>query len=214
LYGGILCVVSPDSDPLACYDQLAAFEPPVIDFLLPHANWQRPPERGGAASTPHAAWLVAVFDRWYDATHAVPIRLFDDIIDLLFGGFSRSEQVGLSPAAVLVVESDGAIEQVDALKTAYDGACATGLDIRHDSLNAALDHPGVVARQIGVRALSAQCRACPIVGVCGGGHYAHRYVPGQGFQNPSVYCEDMKVLIGHVIERIRADVERVIASTS
>jgi uncharacterized protein len=213
LYAGILCVVSPESDPLACYDQLVAFEPPVIDFLLPHANWQRPPVRPDAASTPSADWLVTVFDRWYDTKGPVRIRLFEDILSLVLGGSSQSEQVGLSPAAILVVESDGAIEQVDALKTAYDGACSTGLDVRHDSLDAALDDPGVVARQLGIRALSAQCRACPIVEVCGGGHYAHRYAPGRGFQNPSVYCEDMKVLIGHVSARIRADLERVVAST-
>ncbi len=141
-YAGILSVVSPDSDPLACYEQLAAFEPPSIDFLLPHANWQHPPQRRTGSATPLADWLIAVFDRWYRTRDAVPIRLFDDIISLLIGGSSRSEQVGLSPAAVLVVESDGAIEQIDALKTAYQGACATGLDIRNDDLDIALADPG------------------------------------------------------------------------
>jgi uncharacterized protein len=106
-----------------------------------------------------------------------------------------------------VVESDGTIEQVDALKSAYPGACATGLDIRRDELDAALEDPGLVARQIGPAALAPTCLDCPVHKVCGGGHYAHRYQPGAGFRNPSAYCDDMVKLISHIHRRI-ADIVR------
>jgi uncharacterized protein len=46
--------------------------------------------------------------------------------------------------------------------------------------------------------LSAQCRACPVVRVCGGGLYAHRYRASNGFDNPSVYCADLKALVDEV----------------
>ncbi|MFM9559368.1 FxsB family radical SAM/SPASM domain protein, partial [Streptomyces caniscabiei] len=46
------------------------------------------------------------------------------------------------------------------------------------------------------------CRACPLVRICGGGHYAHRYRPGSGFRNPSVYCADLDVLIRHIARRL------------
>jgi uncharacterized protein len=205
-YAGILCTVSPDTDPVACYEQLLAFEPPLIDFLLPHTNWQHPPYRPAGAATPYADWLIAVFDRWYDAADPTRIRLFEDVITLLLGGGSRSEQIGLSPVAVIVVESDGSIEQMDALKSAYPGACATGLDIRHDDLDAALEDPGIVARQIGRDALCAQCLACPVHQICGAGHYAHRYHPDNGFRNRSVHCADLRQLIEHVACRVTADV--------
>lgn len=207
-YAGVLCTVAPDTDPVACYEQLLAFAPPSIDLLLPHANWQRPPRPSAATPTPHADWLVAVFDRWYAGGAPVPIRLFDDVISLLLGGGSRSEQIGISPAAVVVIESDGAVEQVDALKSAYPGACATGLDIRRDELDDVFDDPGVVARQIGTEALSDVCRACPVHRVCGAGHYAHRFRPGEGFRHPSVYCADLRALIDHVSGRLSEDVRR------
>jgi uncharacterized protein len=209
-YAGILCTVSPETDPVACYEQLIEFEPPMIDFLLPHANWQHPPYRPDGSVAPYADWLVAVFDRWYAAGNGTRVRLFEDIIDLLIGGASHSEQVGLSPAAMIVVESDGAIEQVDALKSSYAGACATGLDVFSDDFDTALLHPGVVARQIGDAALSAQCLVCPVVGVCGAGHYAHRYVAGRGFRNPSVYCNDMRRLIEHIGRQIATDISRTV----
>jgi uncharacterized protein len=111
----------------------------------------------------------------------------------------------LAREQVAAVELDGAIEQVDALKIAYAGAGETGLDVRTDSFDAVLAHPGIAARQIGAAALSRTCTACSIHRVCGGGHYAHRYRPGDGFRNPTVYCADMQVLIGHIRRRLSDD---------
>jgi uncharacterized protein len=202
VYAGLLCTVDPESDPIGCYEALLAFDPPAVDFLLPHANWERPPPGG----TPYAHWLIPVFDLWYDARpQATRVRLFESLIALTIGGRSRSEQVGLSPAALAVIETDGAVEQVDALKSAYEGACSTGVNVLTDPLDAALGHPGVVARQIGVRGLADACRACSVHRVCGGGHYAHRYRDGTGFRNPSVYCADLLRLIRHVSGRVSAD---------
>ena len=212
VYSGILCTVAPETDPLACYEQLLEFEPPMLDFLLPHANWETPPRRPEGLETPYADWLIAVFDRWYAGAPPVRIRLFEDVMSLVLSGPSRSEQVGLSPSGVVVVESDGAIEQVDALKSAYQGACATGLDVRRDDFDAVLTDPGIVARQIGVRALSRTCLDCELHQVCGGGHYAHRYRPGVGFRAPSVYCEDLKKIIRHIHARLAADIRHRVAT--
>lgn len=215
-FAGLLCTVDPTIDPLACYEALLSYHPPTIDLLLPHANWSVPPARPAAGGPhPYADWLIAIFDRWYDAPRQeTSIRLFEDVMALILGGTSRSEQVGLSPVAVVVVESDGAIELVDSLKSAYAGACATGLTVFDHPLDAALDHPGVVARQIGVAALSDTCRACALHSVCGGGHYAHRYHGRDGFRNPSVYCPDLIVLIRHVHGRMAADVRRLTEVTA
>jgi uncharacterized protein len=206
IYAGILCTVAPETDALACYEQLLAFEPPAIDFLLPHANWTEPPWRPEDRSASYAAWLITVFDKWYGSAPSTHVRIFEDLISLILGGRSRSEQIGLSPSAVLIVESDGAIEQIDALKSAYEGACGTGLTVHENDFDAALDDPGVIARQIGLRALSDECLGCHVRDFCGAGHYAHRYRAGEGFRSPSVYCADLRELVEHVYRRVTADV--------
>ena len=210
-YAGLLCTVDPTTDPVACYEALLTYAPPTVDLLLPHANWTTPPDRpANGGPTPYADWLIAVFDRWYGAPRQeVGIRLFEDLMALILGGSGRSEQIGLSPVAVVVVESDGAIEQVDSLKSTYPEACATGLSVFSDPFDAAFDHPGIVARQLGIGALSDTCRRCSVRSVCGGGHYAHRYRSGTGFRNPTVYCADMLALIRHVTARMAADLGRL-----
>lgn len=207
VFAGILCTVDPATDPVGTYEALLRHRPPLIDFLLPHANWVRPPVRPpGSGVTAYGDWLVAVFDRWYDAPRQeTRIRILEEIVSLVLGGASRSEHVGLSPVTVAVVESDGTIEQVDSLKSAYPGACATGLNVTTDPFDRALGHPGIAARQLGSAALGEDCRGCAIHRVCGGGHYPHRYAIGTGFRNRSVYCADLTRIITHVQHRITAD---------
>lgn len=206
LYGGLLCAVDLHNDPVRTYRTLADFGPPKIDFLLPHGTWLDPPPGRtlASSSTPYADWLSEVFDDWYPKP-LTGIRLFEEIMQLLLGGASRSEIVGLAPARMVVIETNGSIEQEDTLKAAYAGAAATRLHVDRDDLDAALLLPQIAARQIGARALAAQCRACPVRSACGGGLYSHRYDAGTGFLNPSVYCPDLFALITYIRSRMLED---------
>ncbi len=210
-YAGILCTIDLAAEPLDVYRSLLALRPPGIDFLLPHANWDRPPPglpsrspgRHRPQPTPYGDWLAAVFDAWWDEGRlGTRVRLFQEIAGLLLGSPSRAEAVGLSPMAAVVVETDGAIEQVDSLRSAYAGASETGLDVFRHSFDQALRHPGVAARQLGERALAEECLRCPVGKVCGGGNYVHRYAPGTGFRHPSVYCADLERLVRHIAHRL------------
>lgn len=111
IYNGLLCVIDLESDPVATYEALLRFAPPVIDLLLPHGNWTNlPPGRPASTLTPYADWLITVFDRWYGAAvRETRIRLFDEIMHLLLGGSSATEAVGLTPASIVTIETDGSI---------------------------------------------------------------------------------------------------------
>jgi uncharacterized protein len=136
------------------------------------------------------------------------------LIQLALGAPGAVEGLGLGPSTLVVVDTDGAIKQLDSLSSTYQGAAETGLHVTSDALDLALDHPTTVARQIGIDALSAQCRSCPVLRVCGGGLYPHRYRSGAGFRHPSVYCADLMKLITHVSERVLADVARISTALS
>jgi uncharacterized protein len=211
IFSGLLCTISLENDPVTTYEALAGLGPPVIDFLLPHGTWTiPPPSRPPDGSTPYAEWLLTVFRLWTASTPPRPsVRLFEAIIALILGGRTYVGGVGLSPAATLVIDTDGTIKQVDALYAAYDGAADTGLSVLTDALDAALDHPTTVATQIGRLALSDQCLACRVRDICGGGYYPHRYRAGVGFRNPSVYCPDLLALITAISEHVEAEIRRL-----
>jgi uncharacterized protein len=201
-YAGILATIDVRADPVAVYTSLLELRPPSVDLLLPHANWGSPPPPG-AGPTPYGDWLVSVFDQWWSAPRPGPsVRLFRETIGLLLGMPSAIETVGLSPMGAVVIETDGSVEQVDSLKTAYEGAARTGLDLFRHRLDQALDHPGFAARQLGLAGLGARCRRCSLVAVCGGGNYAHRFRDGSGFLHSSVYCADLERFIRHVARRL------------
>jgi uncharacterized protein len=183
LLGTLLCTVDLRNDPVRTYEELLAHQPSAIDFLLPLGNWHTPPPGldPGGRRTPYADWLWAVFERWYGArTRETTVRLLDNLMVLLLGARPQTETLGLAPVRYAVVETDGSLTQDDTLRTAYDGAARTGLDVWRHSFD-------------------------ELHQVCGGGHYATRYRRDTGFANPSVYCADLTELIGRVRRRLSAD---------
>jgi uncharacterized protein len=209
IYAGLLCTVDLRNDPVGTYTALLEHEPPMIDLLLPHGNRaQPPPGLDPRDGTPYADWLIAVFDRWYGTPRRAGIRFFESVLAMLLGGHSTTEAIGPAPPAMIVVESDGTYEGSDALKTSEPGG-ATGLSVHGHSFDEAARHPAIAASRQGLAGLGEQCRACDVVDICGGGMYAHRYAPDDGFTGPSVYGPDLAALIRHVRRRVAADLYRL-----
>lgn len=213
--GGILCVIDLRNDPLEVWDYLASFDPPGVDFLLPHGHWDtRPGGKEDAQPTPHAAqptpyadWLIPIFDQWFSGDRRnIRIRYFEEILEHLCGGPGCLESLGLGPATLAVVAPDGSYEAVDTLKSVMPGAHLLGLNVVEHCVEEVLAHPKVQFRQNGINALCDTCRGCRFVETCGGGYLPHRFSRERGFANPSVYCADLYKLIGHIRNRLRAAV--------
>ncbi|MBW4721039.1 FxsB family cyclophane-forming radical SAM/SPASM peptide maturase [Saccharothrix obliqua] len=205
VYGGLLCVVDVRDDPVRTYESLREFTPPVVDFLLPHGNWSAPPPGRvpGAPEAPYGEWLVELFEHWYVAPET-RVRLFEELLNVVLGGRSGLEGVGLTPSAQIVVETDGSLSVSDILASSSPRAARTGLHVLRDDFDRAAVLPAVLAERAGLAGLSATCRKCPVVAVCGGGLRAHRF-DGSGFDRPSVYCPDLFRLTTHMRERVAAD---------
>jgi uncharacterized protein len=204
LFAGLLAVVDLANDPVEVHDYLAAFEPPVIDFGLPHATHDDPPHRSDPRVPEYGLWMSRVYDAWLDRPeYQHSVRMLEDIVALSSGVRGSVETLGLAPPTSVVIESDGSIEAVDTLRSVEEGATWLGLDVLRHSFDEALSHPRLLHRQHGKEALAEQCRACPLVDVCGGGYLPHRFSEAQGYRNPSVYCADLEYLIRHVQGSLR-----------
>ncbi len=204
---GLLCTINLEADPVATYQHLAQFQPPIIDFTLPLGHHDAPPpgKRAAFDQTPYADWLIPIFDVWFaERPQQRRIRLFQDIIGLLLGGGSSVETIGIGSVDIVVIETDGTLEGVDTLKIVEDGAPQLDLNIFDHSFADALTHPMVKLRQMGLEALCQTCQRCPVGSVCGGGYFPTRFSRQNGFRNPSIYCADYYQLIRHIREKVVA----------
>ncbi|MEU1183526.1 FxsB family cyclophane-forming radical SAM/SPASM peptide maturase [Streptomyces sp. NPDC005820] len=204
LFAGLLAVVDLAFDPEEVHDHLAAFQPPLIDFGLPHATHDAPPPRNDPSLPEYGIWLSGVYDAWLARPgYRHGIRVLEDIAALSVGVRGSVESLGLAPPTTVVIESDGSIEGVDTLRSVEEGASWLGLDVFGSTLDEAARHPKLRHRRLGKDALAEQCRSCALVEVCGGGYLPHRFSTGRGYRNPSVYCADLEHLIGHVQGSLR-----------
>ena len=199
LFAGLLAVVDLANDPVEVHDYLASFEPPVIDFNLPHATHDAPPTRNDPAVPEYGQWLAKVYDAWLaGADHRHTVRMLEDIVALSSGVRGSVETLGLAPPGIVVVESDGTIESVDTLRSAEEGGSWLGLDVFRHSFDDVLRHSKMRLRDGGKASLAPICQRCPLVEVCGGGYLPHRFSGANGYRNPSVFCGDLELLIRHV----------------
>lgn len=209
LIQGALAVIDLRNDPISVYRTVKELGITSLDTLLPHSTWEALPpgksaDRSPASASPYGDWLRALYDHWKTDTDRIRLRIFDDILHLLLGGANSFESLGLGPAQLATIETNGDIELVDSIGFTYGGAAETGANVLRDDIDVVLRHPGVVCRQIGIDALPPICHSCPVVDVCGGGLISHRFDASAGFKNQTVYCSDMMSLISH----IRADLEQ------
>jgi uncharacterized protein len=100
------------------------------------------------------------------------------------------------------VESDGTYHAPDILKSAYEGATSTGMNVWQHEIREAESIPLVAATGSKTVTATSECLACPIFSVCGGGLLAHRYSIADGFDRPSVYCDDIQLIVNHIRGRL------------
>lgn len=212
LLRGFLAVIDLRSDPSDVYRGLLDIGAKSFDILLPDFHHDAQPTRppGVDGRIAYGRWLADLFDCWFDGTAKVELRYFEEIIAMLLGGFSSLEAIGAKSVDLIVIETDGDIEAVDTLKMVGRHVTNIGLNVARDSVDEAYLHPGVYSRMLGYAALCETCQSCSELKFCGGGYLPHRYGNGNGFLNPSVYCDDLKFLIGHIRERISAPIRAAV----
>src|SRR5262249_3482895 len=143
-----------------------------MDFLLPDVSHDHK-ERlyGRFGPSPVARYLVPIFDAWFDEDDPeVRVRLFTGLLRLLLGGAGETDQFGNPLMGYLIVETDGAIEALDALRVCEHGMAASGLNVLRQGLDDLhLAMPLVYRAVHEGLPLAATCTACPERCVCGGG---------------------------------------------
>ena len=200
IFSNVMAVVNTNISPRDLFNFWQFLGVKGFDLTLPHANHTHPPPQGEMS---YGDWMIEFFDLWFDANQDDRhIRYFDNMLRMLFGYPVSTDNIGGRPVGVVVVETDGGIEPTDAFKCCEEGITKLGRNVKTDEFDDLYTYEMVNVLQHGIPELCGTCQSCLVRDVCGGGYMPHRYKRANGFDNPSIYCDDLFKLITHIKQRV------------
>jgi uncharacterized protein len=182
-----LAVCNPAFSPKQYVDFFAECGIASYDIMIPDATVDEKPASVGS-------FYNGLFDLWLEVNRSKPtvdIRIIGDIITALLGNNSPTEGVGHKPIELCTVMTDGSVEAHDVLRIAGDGFTQTGFNIFDHAIDEIRNEPRWKAARDASINLSDKCRRCKFMNACGGGYLPHRFSRQNGYDNPSVYCDDL-----------------------
>jgi uncharacterized protein len=189
-----LAVCNPSVDPQDYFAFFADCGIRHYDVMIPDATVDDAPPR-------IAAFYKRLFDLWFEANrHArtTEIRIVTDMVASLLGVDAPTEGVGYRPVELCTVMTDGTIEAHDVLRIAGDGSNASACNIFDHAIDDIRREPRWQAAREASIDLCATCRQCKFMNACGGGYLPHRFSKANGYDNPSVYCDDLYATFEHI----------------
>jgi uncharacterized protein len=202
-FAGVISVIDASVPPATLLEYFAGHEPPKLDFLLPDSHHGCLPPGRDVDPARYERWLTEAFDLWFDRYPQLRVRTFEALLDAIMGLSSGTDAFGLGDVSLITVETDGSYHDLDVLKVVGDGATRLQGSVRDKPISAVASSAAIEAhrRLLSKEGLSPVCRGCEIVNICGGGSVPHRF-GSEGFENPTVYCGEMKALVAHVRRRL------------
>lgn len=155
-----------------------------------------------------ADYYKGLFDCWYDeyAERGVSIRYLEALLKSVLGGTSQCEAIGYGPIQLVTMLTDGTLEPLDVLRIGGAENTETEVSIHTHDLQDVTEDPTWQAAYRASLSLADKCHECRYERACGGGYLPHRWSPESGYDNPSVYCEDLMELFNHVWDRVADDI--------
>lgn len=194
----IISVCDPTSSPAPLLHTLVdALQFKTIDVLIRDADHTE-------EAQPIANYYIALIDLWLDhyLQKDVTVRIIEGMISGLLGKKSATQSIGTTSVDTVVLNPDGTLEPLDVLRQSGHALTKTNLNIQTDSLQSIVKHPLWQHVFQASTSLCAQCNACDLKQACGGGDLTQRYDPQNGYDNPSVYCADYKLIFAHLKKRL------------
>lgn len=209
IFEGVIGVIDPTFEPenvLSFFDTLGIEN---VDLLLPDSTYIDLPIGRNENPNLYKNWLIKAFDSWFFKHPTIQLRTFEHILTGLMGNSSSLDAFGLGSLDYLTIETDGSYHTSDILKVAYENASSIGFGLKEGAIQTALKHEKVKEYNelLKYDTLPKKCKECVFSVLCGGGSLPHRYAPSTGFNNPSVYCDEMYVLIEHAIKVLQNAVD-------
>jgi uncharacterized protein len=200
----IITVLSLELDPEAYIQFLLDHEIDGLNLILLEANYDKlPPGYNSVedlSQVLYGKWLARLFDAWVKGIDKkrIKVDIFDLILGLLMGERVGNQFFGQGVNDVITIETNGAIETVDILRITENGITRNDLNVGSNSIADLINEEIFSGYYFAHHNLCNECKSCSFKDICGGGMFVHRYKSSNGFDNPSVYCQDIKYIVSYI----------------
>lgn len=207
IFTGVISVIDVRFSAEEYFKFFAKYNIPSIDFLLPDANYLRLPPYKENSKNIYIEWLISAFDLWFNTYPQISIRTFESLLACLTGLESQTDAFGFGDVTLLCLETDGTYHDLDVLKVTEEG---------RSKLNGSVSDTGIVdilksekiqlhRNLLSKKGMSKKCLDCNVLDICGGGSVPHRF--NHGFENPSIYCDELYALITHAKNKLHSVIQ-------
>lgn len=210
IFTGVIAVVDPRFPAKRYFEFFEKYDIPSLDFLLPDANYVKPPPYKENSPDIYLNWLIDAFETWFNSYPQITLRTFESLISCLAGAghASGTDAFGFGDISLLCIETDGSYHDLDVLKVTAEGQSSLGCSVSDTSIISVLksDKIQLHRKLLSKKGMSNKCLECDVLNICGGGSVPHRF--NGDFYNPSIYCNELYGLITHVKEKLKEVIKK------
>lgn len=203
---GILSVIDPSYSPKNIFKKLIIpYKITGMDFLWPDFTHDTPPPYSAVM---YGKYITELFNYWVDhGDSSMQIRFFNSSINLMLGekGLIYGQGIENSKDAmhVLAIRSDGEVCPTDELmSTNPKFYSATGKTVYDSSMRDILSLPVFNNLTKAISVPPKECNSCCWKINCGGGNITNRFSMKNEFDNPSIYCEGLKMFYSNLLSHL------------
>lgn len=195
----LLCVCEPSSSPSDLCDHLFnKLHIRSFDVLIPNYN-QDDKEAGLVQSI--SQFYIELFDLWINKywLHGVRIRILEAFVKAVFYHRTKTPGIGVCPMKTVTITPNGDMEPYDVLRINGNDQVKTDLNVLTHLIGDITSNNLWLAHLSNSLTLPTPCRSCEFKSYCRGGNTIHRYSSKNGYDNASVYCDDLKKIYAHIL---------------
>lgn len=164
------------------------------DFLIPDNTHDDP---FNMPAKKLAVFLIELFNIWInDNPKKINIRFFNSILN---GFFNKSNTIyghgptkNLSCLPLITISSNGDLAPSDEFRSADKLLMKTNQNVSNTTLEILLEHDHFQKIESSLNILPSYCQPCVWKKICHGGNLVNRYSKQNEFNNPSIFCSDLK----------------------
>ncbi|MCS5707961.1 radical SAM protein [Candidatus Berkiella cookevillensis] len=166
-----------------------------VDFLIPDNTHD---EKSNFSENQLGNFLSELFMLWInDRPQKISIRYFNGILNRFLGkpyytyGHGSTKELECLP--LVTISSDGSLSPSDEFRSTSMDFMNTNMNCSSSELDELLKHDNFEKIDKSLNTLPKDCASCLWKNICQGGGLVNRYSAAREFDNPSVFCNDLKI---------------------